>query len=159
VIFNRVSVDFKISSDDEEKVVTKNNTFLIKGLYVEGGLWDKKGKFMKEENIQELIHPLPIVEMVTGVHSEVQSKLDPVKHDTHLNVMNSLGAPQNVVYMMPVYYIPIRGVYLGRNSYLMDLPVTVYNTNSKEGAEKSEREHIAFWTKKGTAILMSVSEI
>ena len=58
----------------------------------------------------------------------------------------------------PLYYIPIRGDYLGRSSYIMDIFLNIVREKDKEGMEKSREEILSYWIKKGTCLLLSKSD-
>ncbi len=63
-----------------------------------------------------------------------------------------------VKHWFPLYYIPIRGDYLGKNSYVLDIPLYVYKDKDKDGQEKTEKEYTAYWIKKGTCLLLSKND-
>jgi dynein heavy chain len=146
--FYQVTLEFKVI-DEETKIIPKNG-YMIKGIIIEGGIWDKKQGGLRDEYVQELYNPLPILlispirqldEQTSVITNAIASGMGPLKHT------------------FPLYYIPIRGTYLTRPSYVMDINLSISRDKDKESnAEKTDAEYIAHWVKKGTCLLLSKND-
>jgi hypothetical protein len=148
VAYNNVTLQFKVINEIGEEKSSKNqNGYMIQGIEIEGGFWDKKNMGMREENVQELSNELPPV-IITPTASE----------DRLPNFGGNAGigeVPVEITRNFPLYYIPIRGDYLGRSSYIMDITLNIVREKDKEGNDKSPEEILSFWIKKGTCLLLS----
>ena len=158
VSFNRVTLDYKVNNEDDDVKATTKNGYIIKGLFIQGGLWDKKISVVKDENIQDLYCPMPLIIMTPLIISDHDNMINPP-----LNQNSLLGGPMvlqsgPVKHWFPMYYIPIRGDYLGKSSYVMDISLSIYKDKDKDGLEKTEKEYVAYWIKKGTCLLMSKND-
>jgi dynein heavy chain len=160
VSFNRVAIDYKVNNEDDDVKATTKNGYIIKGLFIQGGLWDKKLSVVKDENIQDLNNPMPLIIMTPMIASDHESLGAAILGQNQiLSGVNPLLMQSGPIkHTFPVYYIPIRGEYLGKNSYIMDIPLSVYKERDKDGIERSEKEYIAYWIKKGTCLLMSKND-
>lgn len=147
VSFYKVYLEFKVLDDEDKGLKNlKSDHYPISGLFIEGGVWDKKTSSLKEENIQELITPLNIVLMIPSVINENKTLKELVSGTSVLKLN------------FPIYYIPIRSNYYGKNTYIMDLDLPLYREKDKDGNEKPDNEILSFWIKKGTSILLSKNE-
>ena len=148
VAYNNVTLQFKVINEIGEEKSSKNqNGYMIQGIEIEGGFWDKKNMGMREENVQELSNELPPV-IITPTASE----------DRLPNFGGNAGigeVPVEITRNFPLYYIPIRGDYLGRSSYIMDITLNIVREKDKEGNDKSPEEILSYWIKKGTCLLLN----
>jgi len=159
VSFNRVSIDFKVNNEDDDVKATTKNGFIIKGLFIQGGIWDKKISVVKDENIQDLNTHMPLIIMTPMIASDHENLANQVISQNQLLAGGALVMQSGPIkHWFPVYYIPIRGDYLGKNSYVMDIPLNVFKDKDKEGQEKTEKEYISYWIKKGSCLLMSKND-
>ena len=55
----------------------------------------------------------------------------------------------------PIYYLPIRSNFHGKNTYIMDIDIPLYREKDKDGIEKPDADIISFWIKKGSCILLN----
>ena len=150
VAFNNITLQFKVCSDNEDKAMKNTNGYVIQGIEIEGGYWDKKNMGIREEMVQELTNELPNI-IITPTASEDRLP--------NFGANALLGdAVVEVTRNFPLYYIPIRGDYLGRNSYVMDITLNIVREKDKEGVEKSKEEILSYWIKKGTCLLLSKSD-
>ena len=150
VAFNNITLQFKVVSDTEDKAMKNTNGYVIQGIEIEGGYWDKKNMGIREEMVQELTNELPNI-IITPTASEDRLP--------NFGANALLGeAVVEVTRNFPLYYIPIRGDYLGRNSYIMDITLNIVREKDKEGIEKSKEEILSYWIKKGTCLLLSKSD-
>lgn len=150
ISFNKVKLDFKVINEDEQTKLTKIG-YLIKGIYIEGGQWDKKYSGIKDENIQDLYTTLPPVVMIP-INDEMSGNQGP-----QIITAGMMGQGP-LKHWFPLYYIPFRGDYLGKPSYVMDICLNILRDKDKEGSEKTDREYIAYWIKKGTCLLLSKND-
>ena len=70
-------------------------------------------------------------------------------------MMSNIGT---IKHWFPLYYIPIRGDFLGKSSYVMDICLNIFRDKDKDGLEKTDREYISYWIKKGTCLLLSKND-
>jgi len=160
VSFNRVSIDFKVNNEDDDVKATTKNGYIIKGLFIQGGIWDKKISVVKDENIQDLHCPMPLIIMTPMIASEHESIGISMISQNHLlsGVAPIPFQSGPIKHWFPLYYIPIRGEYLGKNSYVLDIPLNVFKDKDKDGQEKTEKEYVAYWIKKGSCLLLSKND-
>jgi len=154
----KVDIESKVTNEDEENKVATKQGYLIKGLFIEGGYWDKKvGGAIRDENIQELYMPLPIVIMTPKGQSDGIDIISNIQLQAqNQNIANTII---NQTHSFPVYYIPIRGTYLGRSTYVLDIKLILYRDKDKDIDEnKLDKSQPEYWIKKGTCILMSKSD-
>ena len=150
VPYNNITLQFKVCNDNEDKALKNTNGYVIQGIEIEGGYWDKKNMGIREECVQELTNELPNI-IITPTASEDRLP--------NFGANALLGeAVVEVTRNFPLYYIPIRGDYLGRNSYVMDITLNIVREKDKEGMEKSREEILSYWIKKGTCLLLSKSD-
>jgi dynein heavy chain len=150
VAFNNITLQFKVCNDNEDKAMKNTNGYVIQGIEIEGGYWDKKNMGIREEMVQELTNELPNI-IITPTASEDRLP--------NFGTNALLGeAVVEVTRNFPLYYIPIRGDYLGRSSYIMDITLNIVREKDKEGIEKSREEILSYWIKKGTCLLLSKSD-
>ena len=152
VAYNNVTLQFKVINDISEEKASKNtNGYVIKGITIEGGCWDKKNIGIKDEGIQDLYNPLPSI-IITPTAAE--DRLPNFGAASALSNENAIEITRN----FPLYYIPIRGDYLGRSSYVMDITLNVVRDKDKDGADKTREEILSYWVLKGTCLLLSLSD-
>ena len=101
---------------------------------------------MREEGIQELTCDLPNI-VITPTASEERLP------NFGTNALAGEVAVE-ITRNFPLYYIPIRGDYLGRGSYIMDITLNIVREKDKEGVDKSNEEILSYWIKKGTCLLL-----
>jgi dynein heavy chain len=143
--FNTVKLDFKVINDDEQLRGNKTG-YVIKGVWIEGGQWDRKFSGMKDENIQDLYTTMPLI-VITPASEEV------ISNTLAANQLSTNAAP--VKHWFPLYYIPYRGDYLGRSSYVMDIQLNIIK---EKDSEKDDNEYHAYWIKKATCLLLSKND-
>ena len=152
VAYNNVTLQFKVINDVSEDKGSKNsNGYSIKGIIIEGGCWDKKNMGIKDEGIQDLYNPLPPI-IITPTAAE--DRLPNFGTASALSNESSLEVTRN----FPLYYIPIRGDYLARSSYVMDITLNIVREKDKDGMEKTREEILSYWIKKGTCLLLSKTD-
>jgi dynein heavy chain len=150
ISFNKVKLDFKVINEDEQTKLNKMG-YLIKGVWIEGGQWDKKYTGIKDENIQDLYTPLPPILMIP-INDELSNNNAPQIINPGMLGIGPLK------HWFPLYYIPNRGDSLGKSSYVMDICLNVLRDKDKDGLEKTDREYISYWIKKGTCLLLSKND-
>lgn len=160
VLFNRITIDYKVNNEDDDVKATTKNGYIIKGLFIQGGLWDKKTSVVKDENIQDLYSSMPLIIMTPMIASDHENLGTSVLNQNQLlsGVSPLVLQTGPVKHWFPVYYIPIKGDYLGKNSYVMDIPLNILKDKDKDGQEKTEKEYISYWIKKGSCLLMSKND-
>ena len=152
VAYNNVTLQFKVINDVGEDKSSKNsNGYSIKGIMIEGGCWDKKNMGIKDEGIQDLYNPLPPI-IITPTAQE--DRLPNFGTASALSNENSVEVTRN----FPLYYIPIRGDYLARSTYVMDITLNIVREKDKDGMEKTREEILSYWIKKGTCLLLSKTD-
>jgi len=142
--FNRVGIEFKVSNEDDEYKAVAQNGYLMRGILIEGGVWDRKHSAIKDEHIQDLYNPLPFINFIPVSQEEFST-----------NTIANTGLGTQVAKNFPVYYIPYRGTMYGKDSYVMDIKLNILKDEEKEGAEKNDAEYVEYWIKKGTCLLLS----
>jgi len=150
----RVYIEFKVPMEEDETKINAQSGFIIRGLIIEGGAWDKKTSSMKDETIQDLYTPLPLLIMIPR---KMEDKED--QGNQPMNVLSAL-VPAHFKHSFPLYAISIRGTYLGRNSYIMDIDLNLFKDKDKEkdGYDRPKEDFISYWTKKGTCLLLSKND-
>ena len=151
VSYNNVTLQFKVLNEVGDEKSSKNtNGYIIHGINIEGGFWDKKNLGMREEAIQELTCDLPNI-VITPTASEERLP------NFGTNALAGEVAVE-ITRNFPLYYIPIRGDYLGKGSYIMDITLNIVREKDKEGIDKSNEEILSYWIKKGTCLLLCKSD-
>ncbi|MCQ2815651.1 MAG: hypothetical protein MJ252_00145 [archaeon] len=150
VPFHNVSLIFKVINEATGSKAAKNaNGYLIKGIYIEGGCWDVKNNGIKDESVQDLIKDLPSIIITPNAADDKNQPFEAAGVDTSTEIIRPF----------PLYYIPIRGDYLARPTYIMDIPLNIVRDKDKEGNEASREEVINYWIKKGTCLLLSKNDL
>jgi dynein heavy chain len=145
--FYQVTLEFRVINDDDSKSIPKSG-YLIKGIFIEGGYWDRKINGLKDEIVQDLYNNLPTLLISPVKQMEEQTNI----------ITNAIATGTGVIkHSFPLYYIPIRGTLLGKSSYVMDVNLPIIKEN-KDNLEKPASEYAAYWVRKGTCLLLSKND-
>ncbi|XP_049825071.1 dynein axonemal heavy chain 2-like [Aethina tumida] len=125
VPIDTLSREFDVLTVDENTIQTTPETGVyVKGLYLEGGGWDKKMACLIEPQPMQLVVPMPLI---------------------NFKPMEVLKKKTKELYQCPTYYFPIR-------TGVQNRPAFVVAVDLKSGGEFAD-----FWTKRGTALLLSLA--
>jgi hypothetical protein len=70
-----------------------------------------------------------------------------------------MNANINLTHSFPLYYIPVRGEFLGKSTYIMDIKLTLFKDKDRELEEnRIDKSHPDYWIKKGTCLLLSKND-
>jgi dynein heavy chain len=157
--FYNIGIDFKIINDEEEGKLA--NGYVLKDVWLEGGKWDKKdGGGVRDEAVQELYFLMPPILMTPHLLSGNEQISNNIA--SSLNANNAIGNTAlvaSIKHCFPIYYIPIRGEYLGRSSYVTDIWLNIFKDKDKDGVELEDKYYIAYWIKKSTCLLLSRNDL
>uniref|UniRef100_A0A1Y1MBZ3 Dynein heavy chain C-terminal domain-containing protein n=2 Tax=Photinus pyralis TaxID=7054 RepID=A0A1Y1MBZ3_PHOPY len=117
--------EFTVQTVEEYAIVEKPSSGVyIKGLYLEGGGWDKKTSTLIEPQPMQLVCAMPLI---------------------HFKPTEQLKKRTRGLYQCPAYYYPIRTGMQGWPAFIVAVDLKC----SSEGSD--------YWVKRGTALLLSLS--
>lgn len=101
------------------RIIREGGGVYVRGMYLEGAGWLRKGQCLTEPFPMELVSPMPVI---------------------HFKPVEQLKKKTRGIYSCPAYYFPQRS-----GSYVIAVDL-------KSGNEKADH-----WIKRGTALLLSLS--
>jgi len=108
----------------------------ITGLFLEGAKWEIGEDHLLEPDPMALYCPMPIIQFKPTARKSKGG----ADHD---NIYSRKGE----IYACPTYYYPIRNGTINRDSFILIVDLKIGPNHTQE-----------FWIKRGTALLMSLSE-
>ena len=131
---DQLIIDFNFPGlTDKSTFEASKDGAYIKGLSLEGAKWDTDNNMLASSDTMKLICAMPIM------------LLKPVKK-------NKKPSAQ-AMYMCPCYYYPVRHQVEGVDSFVCSIPLKCV-----DAPENDANYWVKFWTKRGTAILVTTSE-